>query len=311
MFYNFIGNDIAKQRLEISVKASQKNNEKLPNFLFSGSAGVGKTKMFHSLCEETFSIPVYINASTLDNISDLMNDIEKAVGQFALYKTRRYIIIGIDEAHALKRKVCDSLLTLISENKITYKNGRYPVTTKIINRNTGKNDFLSWVFMTNRAGELPLALKSRLTEVDFINYQEDEKTTIAANIIKKAGILSNDGAIKEIGKRCWSAREVTQTTEMLISYLSLDNTTTITQEIIEKFFKIYGIDQNGLGQSEKMYYNIVRGAKSPISLQSIAAIMDIGIKDVSDIERKLISLNMVTVTPQGRICADQEKEIGI
>ena len=308
MFDDFIGNKKAVNLISIGIKAAQRKSDKFPDYIFSGAAGNGKSKMANDIVKGTDSTGVFLNAATISNTNTVVDAIDNGIKEYNRLKKRRIIMV-VDEAHSLKgNKICDFFLTAISENKIEIKNGSCVENFPIMRVKTQRNDFLSWIFITNRAGELADALISRLTEVRFIDYSFEEKEKIAKTLLDKAlDVEFEESVCAEIAKRSWSAREVVKYTNGIYDYcISTYTEEVVTLKSANEYFKLIGVDERGLGEAEMNYIDILASSKGSISLQNIAAKMGIGVKDVSEmIEKKLVRLGIVNIESNGRSLSDR------
>lgn len=70
-FSDFIGNSNVVERLELAIKAAQKENRVLPHILLYGQPGLGKTTLAKIIAKETNQHLVEITGSTIKNQSDL------------------------------------------------------------------------------------------------------------------------------------------------------------------------------------------------------------------------------------------------
>jgi len=305
MFDKFIGNDMAKNMVRIGILSSIKKHDKLPNWMFSGMAGSGKTTLAKMAAEEANALCIYINASTVDKPDNIIKTIEKGFERYNKDDMYDRIMIIIDEAHALKKKVEDFLLTAISEDEICVNERGNITSYKIQNNTTGKNDFLSWVFVSNRCGELAQALRSRLTEVQFVTYKESDKEEIADNYVESLGMEIKEDAQAAISKRSWSIRDVKQYVNEVYDYAIVNDKKIITKELVEEYFNMVGIDENGLGALEHEYLKIVADTGNRASVQTIASKLSVGTKDVTEIiEPRLLDLGIIGIDSGGRYVKD-------
>jgi len=307
MFNDFIGNEKAKNVINIGICAAIRKNDRIPHYIFSGAAGNGKTKMAKDIVKETGAVSVYLNASTITNTESVVQSLDMLFEEYNK-KNARHAIVIVDEAHSLKGgKICDFFLTAISEDTVEVKCGKTTRSLPIMRTKSGRNDFLSWIFITNRTGELADALISRLTEVRFVDYSEDEKCEIAKRYFEHLDSEIRPEICTEVGKRAWSAREVIKYVEGINDYaIFKDLDEDISIENVNEYFELIGVDSRGLGIAELEYIEILKNSPNGISLQNIATKMGIGVKDISEmIEKKLVRLNIVSIESNGRSLVDR------
>lgn len=311
MFGGFVGNNQAKTIVETNIKAAIKKDDRLGNFLFSGMAGSGKTMLAKLMAKEASAVQAYVNASTVSSPDDVVAIMRQAIAEYNEIKNTpdqaRRIVIIVDEAHALKAKVQDFLLTAISEDVVSVKeNGgfrNYP-----IRRERGYNDFLSWVFISNRCGEIAQALRSRLVEVQFVRYTEENKIDIANRYMSSKNIVVDVDAIDSIANRGWSIRDVKNYCDEVYDYTIANDFDKITVGVVREYFGLVGVDEKGINTLEQEYLAILK-EYGTASVQTLASKLGVGIKDVTElIEPKLIDQNIIGVCSGGRFVRETEND---
>ena len=307
MFDTFCGNDNAKALLQMGVSAAIKKKDRLPNYLFSGMAGVGKTTMAELVVKEANAQYVYINASSISSPQDMIDVLKQEFIKFNGNEQYERIVVTIDECHALSAKLEDFLLTAISENVISIKSKAGIENFKIEKNKTGKNDFLSWILISNRCGELANALRSRLIEVQFVKYLPFQKELIAEMYILAKKFSYEKECLGEIAKRCWTARDIVNCVNEISDFMIANDITSLTSSNVVDYFNLVGIDEKGLNSLDRAYLSAIVETGNKASLQTIASKLNIGTKDVQEmIEPKLLDLNLIEIVSGGRIVRDQD-----
>ena len=135
-------------------------NGNLPNFLFAGTAGVGKTTAGFCLCNELGLNYKYINMSKNTGIDVIRNQVE-TFATTASFDGKKKVIIG-DEADRLSQNALDSLKGIIEEfsNNCTF------------------------IFTSNSKYKIPAPLISRFQEIDFV-VPKDEKMDMMRSTLKR------------------------------------------------------------------------------------------------------------------------------
>jgi len=306
MFNDFCGNESAKNLIEMGVKAALKKKDRLPNYLFSGMAGVGKTTMANKVIDEANALNVYVNASSISSPAEMVNILKQSFVKFNENEEYERIVLIIDECHALSSKIEDFLLTALSENKITIKSKTGIENFPIERVKSGKNDFLSWIFISNRCGEMANALRSRLIEVQFVKYTHEEKEKITEFYLKKMNISHTPECLPSIANRAWTARNIVNYVGEIYDYLVANDIETLTPEGIDGYFNLIGVDEKGLNKLDRAYISAIIESGNKASLQTIASKLNIGTKDVQElIEPRLLDLNMIEIVSGGRVVRDQ------
>ena len=137
--------------LPSKLKEEFSSMETLPNMLFIGNAGVGKTTVATVLCKTLNTDMLFMNASLENGIDDVRNKIQSFATTTALFGD--YKVLLLDEADNLSPDAQKSLRALIEAHQ---NNCRFILTC-------------------NYAHKLIPPLRSRLQEYSF-TYPSDGKT---------------------------------------------------------------------------------------------------------------------------------------
>jgi DNA polymerase III delta prime subunit len=142
----------------------------LPNMMFSGSAGVGKTTVAKALCNELDLDWILINGSEEGNIDTLRGKIKQFASSVSLHGS--YKVVILDEADYLNPQSTQPALRGFIEE--FSNNCRFILTCNFKNR-------------------IIEPLHSRCSVYDF-SIPNDQKPKIAGGIFKRvAGILDTEG----------------------------------------------------------------------------------------------------------------------
>ena len=137
--------------LPTKLKEEFSSMETIPNMLFIGNAGVGKTTVASVLCKTLNTDMMFMNASLENGIDDVRNKIQSFASTTALFGD--YKVLLLDEADNLSPDAQKSLRALIEAHQ---NNCRFILTC-------------------NYAHKLIAPLRSRLQEYNF-TYPTDGKT---------------------------------------------------------------------------------------------------------------------------------------
>jgi len=159
-----------------------KKSGKLPNMLFSGSAGTGKTTTAFVLADDMDLSAMYLNMSLENGIDAIRSKLSGFAGSVSLSGQQK-VFIG-DEFDRLTPAAMDSLKGLIEKMSHNCK----------------------FIFTSNHKGKIIEPILSRLQEIDFIFSKEDagemkkKMWKVACGICQKEDVEFEKGAIADVVK---------------------------------------------------------------------------------------------------------------
>jgi DNA polymerase III delta prime subunit len=166
---------VLPQQLKDTFKEYIKNGQ-LPNFIFSGSAGVGKTTVARALCNELGADYLFINGSEERGIDVLRTKIKSFASSVSLTEAGAKVVI-LDEADYLTPDTQAALRAFIEEFS---NNCRFILTCNFKNR-------------------IITPLHSRCSVVEF-RIESAEKPKIAANFFRRIVDILNAESVKSDNK---------------------------------------------------------------------------------------------------------------
>jgi len=166
---------VLPQQLKDTFKEYIKNGQ-LPNFIFSGSAGVGKTTVARALCNELGADYLFINGSEERGIDVLRTKIKSFASSVSLTEAGAKVVI-LDEADYLTPDTQAALRAFIEEFS---NNCRFILTCNFKNR-------------------IITPLHSRCSVVEF-RIESAEKPKIAANFFRRIVDILNAESVESDNK---------------------------------------------------------------------------------------------------------------
>jgi DNA polymerase III delta prime subunit len=157
---------------------------KMPNLLFCGTSGIGKTTSAYALANEMEYDVLYVNASNEGrSIDTLRGIITEFATTMSLYANRKVVIL--DEFDGTTALVQEALRAFVEQYSIT----------------------CSFILTANNRSKLSPAMISRFSEINFtIPAEEKTKVGVAfmkriVEILNKEGIEFDKSAVAELVKK--------------------------------------------------------------------------------------------------------------
>ncbi len=150
-------------------------------------------------------------------------------------------ILFIDEIGELHPLQMNKLLKVLEDRKVLLESAYYsendrniPGHIHDIFTNGLPADFRLVGATTRMPEEIPPALRSRCLEIFFRPLEQENIRKIAMNAIKKIDFTADDRTVEEITKYASNGREAVNITQLAAGIAQMDDSKTITLEIIEK-----------------------------------------------------------------------------
>jgi Holliday junction DNA helicase RuvB len=291
-FDGFIGNVGVTEKLQLLIGPAIESGGKLPHLLFLGPTGNGKTKMVSIIAAKASKRLVYMNSVAIKDAMVFRGIITHPENM------KHGAIIFIDECHRLPTSVQDHLLSVLEEpaELVTVSKG-------VVVRDD-LPDHMTFVFATTHGGFLNETLVNRLETVEFSEYSVEEKEAIAGEyLLNEHGITSemiDAEALKDIGRRCRSARHVTRVCDNVIRFMKLRKVDKMNAEAVAEVFKILAIDPNGLTPRDGELLRFL-AKNGRCGLDTLEAFLNVPKKDIREkMEPFLLRRGLIERSASGR-----------
>ncbi|MBS4785599.1 MAG: Holliday junction branch migration DNA helicase RuvB [Clostridiales bacterium] len=290
----YIGQDKAKENLNIYIEAAKLRGESLDHVLLYGPPGLGKTTLSTIIANE-MNVNVRITSGPA---------IEKQ-GDLAALLTNlsENDILFIDEIHRLNRQVEEVLYPAMEDFALDIIIGKGPSARSI------RIDLprFTLVGATTRAGQLTAPLRDRFGVILRLElYTVEQLTEIVS---RSAGILGIEceleGAV-EIAKRSrGTPRIANRLLKRVRDFAQVLGDGVITKAIADTALQRQEIDELGLDAIDRrMLTTIIRSyGGGPVGLETLAAAIGEESVTLEDVyEPYLMQIGFLSRTPRGR-CA--------
>lgn len=300
-FKDYIGQDHIKEELTLAIQASKMRKTQLSHMLFFGGPGLGKTTLANIIAQEK-GVKLHVtSAPIIEKPMDLAS---------TLMSLEEGDILFIDEIHALRTKIEESLYSVIEDFSLDIN----------IEQSGGKPKLIripvkpfTLVAATTRPGAISQPLRDRFAIVHQLKYYSEEE--LAQIVNRSASILDieieKDAAL-EIAKRSRSTARISNNLlNRLMPFAVVKNNGVLTPELTKESLDKLNIDKLGLTDLDRkmlrcMYYGL---KNKPSGLKTIAPYISEEERTIEFvIEPYLIKKGLLAKTSKGRVLTDFGKK---
>lgn len=291
---DYIGQDKVKVQIKEAIEAAKIKNVPLEHVLLFGSAGLGKTSLSKIIANEMGSNIIIMSGPTIKDTMSLVSLI-KDIGYGD--------IVFIDEIHRMSTEAAESIYTVMEDFELSYIDTSKKNTTKNV---TLKLPRFTIIGATTHSGLLEKPMRDRFTlQLKLELYKPEELAKIAIATMTKKGKSLTETAALAIAKR---SRGVPRNCNTFIKRLddkaTVKSIDIIDEEFVNEFFKINGIDENGLYKIDLQYMRTIyeKFGNKPVGIDNLASCLSEGKNIIeSQVEPYLLYLGLIQITSSGRM----------
>lgn len=289
---DYVGQEKAKENLDIYIKAALARHESLDHVLLYGPPGLGKTTLSNIIAHEMGVNIRVTSGPAIEKQGDLVA---------LLTNLSEGDVLFIDEIHRLPRIVEEVLYPVMEDFSLDIIIGKGPSARSI------RIDVphFTLVGATTRSGQLSAPLRDRFGVLLRLELYTPEE--LAQIVERSAGILGidieRDGALEIASRSRGTPRIANRLLKRVrdISQVQFDGV--ITEEVAKSALERFEIDELGLDDFDrKMLRTIINNYNGgPVGLDTLAAAVGEEAITIEDVyEPYLMQIGFLTRTNRGR-----------
>ncbi len=288
----YIGQDKAKENLDIYIKAAKLRGESLDHCLLYGPPGLGKTTLAGIIANEMNVNLRVTSGPAIEKQGDLAA---------LLTNLNEGDVLFIDEIHRLSRSVEEVLYPAMEDFALDIIIGKGP-SARSIRLDLPK---FTLVGATTRSGQLTAPLRDRfgvLLRLELYTPQQ-----LASIVKRSAGILNigieDDGALEIASRSRGTPRIANRLLKRVRDIAQVEYDGVITEEVARNALSRFEIDELGLDDFDrKMLTTIIKTYNGgPVGLDTIAAAVGEDSVTIEDVyEPYLMQIGFLSRTNRGR-----------
>ncbi len=290
---DYIGQEKAKENLEIYIKAARERGESLDHVLLYGPPGLGKTTLAGIIANEMNVNFRVTSGPAIEKPGDLAA---------LLTNLNEGDVLFIDEIHRLNRSVEEVLYPAMEDNALDIIIGKGP-SARSIRLDLPK---FTLVGATTRAGQLSAPLRDRFGVILRLELYTPEE--LAQIVTRSAGILGIDiekyGALEIASRSRGTPRIANRLLKRARDFAQVVGNGIIDEESADLALGKMEIDHIGLDSIDRLLLTtmIKNYGGGPVGLETIAAAIGEEAITIEDVyEPYLMQIGFLGRTPRGRI----------
>ncbi|MCI8834533.1 MAG: Holliday junction branch migration DNA helicase RuvB [Ruminococcus sp.] len=294
---DYIGQEKAKQTLEIYIRAAKERGDALDHVLFYGPPGLGKTTLAGIIANE-MEVNIKITSGPA---------IEKP-GEMAaiLNNLQENDVLFVDEIHRLNRQVEEVLYPAMEDYAIDILIGK-GATARSIRLDLPK---FTLIGATTRAGMLTAPLRDRFGVIHHLEfYTVEELTTIILRSARVLEVEIEEKGARELAKRSrGTPRLANRLLKRVRDFAQVKYEGVITESVANDALDLLDVDKHGLDHIDRNILRtmIERFQGGPVGLDTLAASISEDAGTLEDVyEPYLLKNGFIQRTPRGRVVTEQ------
>jgi len=289
----FIGQEQARQNLEIFIKAARTRGDALDHVLFAGPPGLGKTTLAQIMAKEmgvgfrATSGPVISKAGDL---AALLTNLEERD------------VLFIDEIHRLNPAIEEILYPAMEDYQLDLIIGEGPAARSV------RIDLAKFTLVgaTTRAGLLTNPLRDRFGIPIRLNfYTIDELQSVVTRGARVLGAPMVPEGAREIARRSRGTPRIAgRLLRRVRDFAAVAGAPVIDAEVADRALRMLEVDNEGLDALDHRYLDCIARTYDggPVGIETLAAALSEPRDALEEIvEPYLLQQGFIGRTPRGRV----------
>ena len=289
----YIGQEKAKEKLQVTIEAAKQRGEALDHVLFYGPPGLGKTTLAGIIANEmgvNFRVTSGPAIEKPGEMAAILNSLQTGD------------ILFVDEIHRLARQVEEVLYPAMEDYAIDILIGK-GATSRSIRLNL---PHFTLIGATTRAGMLTAPLRDRfgvLQRMEF--YTQPELKQIIKRSANVLDVTLDDQAADELAARSrGTPRLANRLLKRARDFAQVRYDGDVTLEAAREALSLLDVDERGLDATDRRLLQtmITVFGGSPVGLETLSASLGEDAGTIEDVyEPYLLKEGYLSRTPRGRI----------
>ena len=292
----YIGQEKAKESLQIYIDAAKSRGESLDHVLFYGPPGLGKTTLAGIIANEMGTHMKVTSGPAIEKpgeMAAILNNLQEGD------------VLFVDEIHRLNRQVEEVLYPAMEDFAIDIMIGKGS-SARSIRLELPK---FTLVGATTRAGMLSAPLRDRFGVIHRLEFYSDEELKL---IIQHSARLLNveidEGGAMELARRSrGTPRLANRILKRVRDFAQVRYDGKITEDIANTALDLMDVDKRGLYHIDRNILStmIEKFNGGPVGLDTLAAAIGEDSGTIEDVyEPYLIKNGFLNRTPRGRMVTE-------